>query len=505
MSQTEFDLSEAERAGFDGFSASPAMADHAMDASTLQGLATALAIGPRLVAPSLWLPWVWDMHHGQRPPAFASMDEANAMLALVLRQHAAAVAAFEREPVDFEPLFRPELQSGAAGFCTGFMIGVRLALADWAPLEAADPDALTSLRTLADAGALRRFDADQVGELIEDIVPSLHYLHGFWQVGVGRDEAPQLDPWQRVRLGLKWLQRPFPAATVALAEAHRDAVAPQLVQVLSALARDPTPALDDDYTLHLFAMHLLAGWRDRRAFAPLLALGQQHDPEVVDKLFGELVHDSYGRCLASVSGGELAPMMALADDAQADVWVRSAVLGGLTACVLEGEADRESVVAYLRCAAEREASALRSGRPPGARAFDLMDSIVAQLTDLCAAESLPAIREWFAEGLLDPGYADLKFVEQNIVEPPDQARVRLRAQKYGYVADAASEMSWWHMFDPTSRWSAPGAMPAPAPVRPIPAEPASVKPIVRAAPKVGRNDPCPCGSGRKYKKCHGAN
>ena len=24
-----------------------------------------------------------------------------------------------------------------------------------------------------------------------------------------------------------------------------------------------------------------------------------------------------------------------------------------------------------------------------------------------------------------------------------------------------------------------------------------------AAPKVGRNDPCPCGSGKKYKKCHG--
>ena len=23
-------------------------------------------------------------------------------------------------------------------------------------------------------------------------------------------------------------------------------------------------------------------------------------------------------------------------------------------------------------------------------------------------------------------------------------------------------------------------------------------------PKVGRNDPCPCGSGKKYKKCHGS-
>jgi hypothetical protein len=28
--------------------------------------------------------------------------------------------------------------------------------------------------------------------------------------------------------------------------------------------------------------------------------------------------------------------------------------------------------------------------------------------------------------------------------------------------------------------------------------------FVRDQPKVGRNDPCPCGSGKKYKKCHGA-
>lgn len=33
----------------------------------------------------------------------------------------------------------------------------------------------------------------------------------------------------------------------------------------------------------------------------------------------------------------------------------------------------------------------------------------------------------------------------------------------------------------------------------------SIPPTVRRdSPKVGRNDPCPCGSGRKYKNCHGA-
>jgi preprotein translocase subunit SecA len=32
----------------------------------------------------------------------------------------------------------------------------------------------------------------------------------------------------------------------------------------------------------------------------------------------------------------------------------------------------------------------------------------------------------------------------------------------------------------------------------------SVQPVRREGPKVGRNDPCPCGSGQKFKKCHGA-
>jgi len=31
-------------------------------------------------------------------------------------------------------------------------------------------------------------------------------------------------------------------------------------------------------------------------------------------------------------------------------------------------------------------------------------------------------------------------------------------------------------------------------------EPQASKPIIKG-PKVGRNDPCPCGSGKKYKKC----
>ncbi|HJR76165.1 MAG TPA: preprotein translocase subunit SecA [Nitrospiraceae bacterium] len=53
----------------------------------------------------------------------------------------------------------------------------------------------------------------------------------------------------------------------------------------------------------------------------------------------------------------------------------------------------------------------------------------------------------------------------------------------------------------------PPAVAAPPPPRMIlnrGEEPAAPTTVQRQADKVGRNDPCPCGSGKKYKKCHGA-
>lgn len=45
-----------------------------------------------------------------------------------------------------------------------------------------------------------------------------------------------------------------------------------------------------------------------------------------------------------------------------------------------------------------------------------------------------------------------------------------------------------------------GSRRAPAPATPVRQQ----QPVRREVAKVGRNDPCPCGSGKKYKKCHGA-
>ncbi len=71
------------------------------------------------------------------------------------------------------------------------------------------------------------------------------------------------------------------------------------------------------------------------------------------------------------------------------------------------------------------------------------------------------------------------------------------AQKH---AAQLSAMKMRHGSEPAS-----GEEEAPAPrsaARPAPR--VTVAPVRRDGPKIGRNDPCPCGSGQKFKKCHGA-
>jgi hypothetical protein len=80
--------------------------------------------------------------------------------------------------------------------------------------------------------------------------------------------------------------------------------------------------------------------------------------------------------------------------------------------------------------------------------------------------------------------------------PRGQWLARFREQ-HPPIGDVAKETSWWQCFrdDPLQDVIRDAAYEgAQSQWQPQPS---------RATPKVGRNDPCPCGSGKKYKKCCG--
>ncbi len=103
-------------------------------------------------------------------------------------------------------------------------------------------------------------------------------------------------------------------------------------------------------------------------------------------------------------------------------------------------------------------------------------------------------RESFAlfEGLLQRlKYEVVRFLSNVQVQRSDEAAAIEQQRR---EAAAKQKMAFEHA-DAGS--AAPEAAEAPS-------QPVSPRPVTRAQPKVGRNDPCPCGSGKKYKQCHGA-
>ena len=103
-------------------------------------------------------------------------------------------------------------------------------------------------------------------------------------------------------------------------------------------------------------------------------------------------------------------------------------------------------------------------------------------------------RESFAlfEGLLQRlKYEVVRFLSNVQVQRSDEAAAIEQQRR---EAAAKQKMAFEHA-------DAGSAVPEAAEA---PSQPVIPQPVTRAQPKVGRNDPCPCGSGKKYKQCHGA-
>jgi len=84
------------------------------------------------------------------------------------------------------------------------------------------------------------------------------------------------------------------------------------------------------------------------------------------------------------------------------------------------------------------------------------------------------------------------------VQIRSQEQVEEAERKAEEAAQAVKNVQYHHAdYDDALAGAAAAAADGTAPE----AEPA--QPFVRPGQKVGRNDPCPCGSGRKYKNCHG--
>jgi Protein of unknown function (DUF1186)/SEC-C motif len=276
----------------------------------------------------------------------------------------------------------------------------------------------------------------------------------------------------------------FPKQAMRAAIEQREAITPELLRVVEAVAEDPVEfAKRKDYMLHLFAMYLLAQFREKRAY-PLFVKIFSTPGETAFDLAGDTVTERLSRILGSVYDGNPAPLQSLVESEQVNEYVRDAALDAFLVLEQSGQMPRDEVVSYYRSLFGGKLSRNYS---------HAWDGLAYGVAALPAPELLPEVRQAYQDGLAEPLFARLEEIEREA-----QSQKPWRREKYRIITDAIAEMEWWASFNK------PGQAPRKqtgAEQSPVSSGQVSAQPVRHKKP--WRNAPCPCGSGKKYKKCCG--
>jgi uncharacterized protein len=175
-------LSDGELEELDDFLADDAIQETSMDVSTLEGYLTAIAIGPGLVMPSEWLPWVWDMEEGEAAPEFDEDEQASRIFSLIMRFYNSILQSFATDPDAFQPIFWQGNQWGAAEWCEGFILGFQFNDDAWSLLASGQPEWFAPfLRFGTDDDIHTSLMTGDAETLMNEIDASLGILHRYWK------------------------------------------------------------------------------------------------------------------------------------------------------------------------------------------------------------------------------------------------------------------------------------------------------------------------------------
>lgn len=175
-------LSDAELRELDELLADESIASTSMDLAMLDGYLTAIAIGPSLIPPSEWVPWVWDHAEGRTQPGFGKSVNANHVFSLLMRHYNAVVGAFNADPTSFEPMFIRGAAYSAAGWSEGFLCGFQFDQSAWALLAVGQPTWFAPFMRLGTEDGIALTDKqNDAARWIDAIVPSLVEIAAYWK------------------------------------------------------------------------------------------------------------------------------------------------------------------------------------------------------------------------------------------------------------------------------------------------------------------------------------
>lgn len=297
------------------------------------------------------------------------------------------------------------------------------------------------------------------------------------------------DELSRIVLDLDAKSGKLPVAAIEEARQHRELIIPHLVDVIrEAYARVQRDCLEGN--AHFLAFFLLSEFHSEEGFQMILD-AMSLPGEWPFGLFGDAVTETFARILAQFAGDCPELLDDMIANRNLNEYVRWDAAQTYIYLVRDERMQRDEAVQRLR-------KQLRHALDQSD--VEIITPLVSELAGFGAHEALEEIRESFETGLVDTFMVDFGTAKEMIADSESTFRRSIEYCPPTGIKDTIAELRIWASYDEEAKkpyrepHRSPQSVPGLAPVM-------ASNVTATDSGRVGRNEPCPCGSGKKFKKC----
>lgn len=277
----------------------------------------------------------------------------------------------------------------------------------------------------------------------------------------------------------------FPKEALNAALNQQEEITPHLLNILKNVIADHE-SIKMEQMDYIFSLYVLSKFREKEAFPYILAMASLPG-ELPEDLLGDCITEALARFIVSTFNGDLLSIKTLIENPELNEWSRNAALYSLVGLFAIGKLKREELIDYLRYLFHS----------PLADDEEFITRLVNIAADIYPEELMDEINQAFDKDKVDIYHVDKKWIAKILEKGKEEC-----LSKYVYndhfhlpIDDVEEDMGWMSAFEKPQKKH----FISPSSYENFISETATT--YTRLTPKVGRNEPCPCGSDKKFKKC----
>ncbi|MHA7583353.1 DUF1186 domain-containing protein [Paenibacillus vandeheii] len=286
----------------------------------------------------------------------------------------------------------------------------------------------------------------------------------------------------------------FPRNEIQQIIDRKEEAIPYLLQIMHSLKDNYVKAVDRPSRMDfVYAYYLLAQFRVKEFFPIMIDILSMPD-EACEHIFGDNITEGIGRVLASIYDGNANLLYGLIENTKANEYARGQAMNALVVLVLHGGLPREEVMSYFKHLITERYVALSDY---------LYSEIVCCCDDLYPEEVYSDIQRLYEEQVIDETVIGLADIKRTLKKTKDSfLKLKQQEHLFQFITNTIEELQGWYCFHQPNKVEETMlpfySMHQHGKISGELARNPAIK-----VEKTGRNDPCPCGSGQKYKKCCG--